>query len=279
MLAELSELAYSDLKHNSQEFFNTLDKLSFKLVAPLENTDTDTQGFLVTNDKCAVLCFRGTYDLPGDIATDLRGKLVNEEHEGIFKAFNSVEGQVLDALQLVSHLPIYCTGHSLGGALAKAAILKLPQVHWQACYTFGSPPVCTKERFNENKVPTFLIVNEGDLVPRVMQLEFLGDVALLLLELVDAFLQKIESKHALDNTKAYAQSLKLDMKKYAHFGEIKFLKTNGLILSSGDSIEIFKAAVGSKLSVALDHHKMNLYVSNIKNYISLQLSLPPEPNP
>lgn len=277
--AKLSGLAYNEFEKDQLVFEAKLRGLGFKKLATFNDTKTNTQGFLVTDSLSAVLCFRGTYDIPGDIMTDLRGKLVNDGHEGIFNSFDSIQIEVREALTQVTHLPLYCTGHSLGGALAKAALLQLPQYNWRACYTFGSPPICTKEKSKQNSVPTFLIVNAGDLVPRVMNLEILGEAALLVLEGLNSIMKKHGAKSNLGETQKYAEEMKDDMKRYAHFGEARYFNTDGLCLSEGDSMAIFKAAVSSDLKYAIEHHKMDLYIANLEKYLSLQLVLTSEPNP
>ena len=76
MLANLAGLAYDTFEKDYSGFAMNLSYSGFKLLKTFNNKETNTQGFLVTNDQVAVLCFRGTYDIPGDILTDLKGKLV-----------------------------------------------------------------------------------------------------------------------------------------------------------------------------------------------------------
>ena len=64
-------------------------------------------------------------------------------------------------------LPLFITGHSLGGALALLATrLTAPDVTG-ACYTFGAPRIGNYECFRFIKTPVYRVVNSSDVVPRV----------------------------------------------------------------------------------------------------------------
>lgn len=271
MLANLAGLAYHKFENDYHGFAMDLSARGFKILKTFDNKHTNTQGFLAANDSCAILCFRGTFDIPGDIFTDVRGKLIDDCHEGFFNAFESVKNDVVAALALTGNKPLFCTGHSLGGALAKTAILQLPEYNWRACYTFGSPPICTEAKAAHNKVPTFLIVNCGDMVPRVMDLEVLGGFGSLLIAGLNIFLKKHKSKLNLDETELYARTMSEDMKKYVHFGEIRFFDTNGLSPNQTDSLLLFKQTVTSNLLRAIEDHKMDLYIANINKHINLAI--------
>ena len=66
-----------------------------------------------------------------------------------------------------NRLPLFITGHSLGGALALLATrLVAPNVDG-ACYTFGAPRIGNYEYFRFIKTPVYRIVNSTDIVPRV----------------------------------------------------------------------------------------------------------------
>jgi triacylglycerol lipase len=63
------------------------------------------------------------------------------------------------------HLPLFITGHSLGGALATVAAKKLANpAGIAACYTFGSPRVGDEEWISSIKTPIYRIVNAADCV-------------------------------------------------------------------------------------------------------------------
>ena len=97
-------------------------------------------------------------------------------HGGFWAAYLSVRAQLLAAFktaldeQFTPH--IYCTGHSLGGALAQLAAYDLTLNFALPCpvqvYTLGSPRVGNPAFVStyESKVPaTFRVVVDGDLVP------------------------------------------------------------------------------------------------------------------
>ena len=152
---------------------------------------SETQGFVcrrnVTNEPpYLVLAFRGTEKKISDWLTDARcvptveGKA--KVHSGFLEAFTkkrasngtTVKKAVEDILALPEAndpdgepLPLFITGHSLGGALALLATkLVAPNVNG-ACYTFGAPRIGNYEYFRFLKTPVYRIVNSSDIVPRV----------------------------------------------------------------------------------------------------------------
>lgn len=151
----------------------------------------ETQGFVckrVANEEppYLVLAFRGTEKKISDWLTDARciptvvGK--TKVHSGFLEAFTTKSGAdgktVQEAVEEIlakeeakdangEPLPLFITGHSLGGALALLATkLAAPDVNG-ACYTFGAPRVGNYEYFRSVKTPVFRIVNSSDIVPRV----------------------------------------------------------------------------------------------------------------
>lgn len=91
----------------------------------------------------AVLVFRGTeagwrnYLIDADMgrAGFQRQPAV---HRGFLRALDSVWPSLQAALLAQRHLPLFITGHSLGGALAVLAATRVPH---RAVYTFGCPRV------------------------------------------------------------------------------------------------------------------------------------------
>ena len=151
----------------------------------------ETQGFackrIAENEPpYLVLAFRGTEKKISDWLTDARcvptveGK--SKVHSGFLEAFavkEDADGKtVKDAVEDIlagdeakdengEPLPLFITGHSLGGALALLATkLVAPDVNG-ACYTFGAPRVGNYECFRFLKTPVYRIVNSSDMVPRV----------------------------------------------------------------------------------------------------------------
>ncbi len=155
----------------------------FQLTARFENKGTDTQGlFGVAFGNSLVIAFRGSEETGlTDWITDL--KFVQQVfpygennsnikvHFGFIQAYKSVRDAVLNQAQNSSFKRIICTGHSLGGALAKLAALDIQynvpdkEIY---CYTFGAPKVGNAEfvrSFNKRIPNTFRIVNGWDGVP------------------------------------------------------------------------------------------------------------------
>ena len=107
----------------------------FELVGALSDPGTDTQGFVAVRRvgdamDMGVVSFRGTEN-EQDWKTNLRCSLTPADfpqagargptgkvHQGFLDAFRSVRGQVDRYLPCAEGLPIFITGHSLGGALA-----------------------------------------------------------------------------------------------------------------------------------------------------------------
>ena len=106
----------------------------------------DTQAFLATWPDKAVLSFRGTeIDVLGDILSDLavhktdfRGARV---HSGFLEKLETLWDDDLEArLDELgdARIPVWVTGHSLGGAIATLAGMRWP---FQEVVTFGQPRV------------------------------------------------------------------------------------------------------------------------------------------
>jgi len=144
----------------------------------------DTQGFVAyrkanpeTGDVgLAVVCFRGTQQMR-DWLTNVNAdkaevwsqknpnRLLGHFHRGFHDAYKSVEDQILDHLKDLKSLPLYVTGHSLGGALATIATWYLPGEELAACYTFGAPRCGDRNMQARYRTPIYRIVNGADPVP------------------------------------------------------------------------------------------------------------------
>jgi len=272
MCAKFSGRAYDAFEKDYLGFAMDLSSAGFKLVKTITDAETDTEGFLATNDEIAVLCFRGTYEVPMDVITDVAGKMINGGHEGIYKSFASVQEKIEEALDLVPDMPLFSTGHSLGGGLAKVSVLQLPHRNWKACYTFGSPPVCDADVASRNHIPIFRVVNEGDIVPRIMELEFVGDLGEFMVSAMSTVLKRKEIKiPAVVSAEEYVKSMKPDLKKYCHLGEVRYFNNDGLCPTLKNSLELFKGTVEKDWRRAIEDHKILRYISNIEKYIENRL--------
>lgn len=132
-----------------------------------------TQAILVACKKFVALAFRGTEaDSIKDIKADAKANTTSCEtggrlHSGFSNAFNQVALLVQEKLKekKLAQLPLFITGHSLGGALATIASKKLNHEGGiAACYTFGSPRVGDEEWISKIKTPVYRLVNSADCV-------------------------------------------------------------------------------------------------------------------
>jgi len=124
-----------------------------------------THGALVMGHTVAVVVFRGTTDLR-DWLTNLRmapepwpqGGAV---HGGFARALDEVWPDVVAEVQTLE-LPVFVTGHSLGGALATLAAARHP---FAAAYTFGAPRVGNAAFYQSLRSPLHRVVHHRDVVP------------------------------------------------------------------------------------------------------------------
>ena len=119
-----------------------------------------------------VLAFRGTQPSIIDVATDLKANLVQapdggQIHNGFLEAFEHVKNRIRATLDDHPELPLYITGHSLGGALAMIATRYLGSDSTGATYTFGCPRVADDAFYRSIKTPVYRVVNGADGVARV----------------------------------------------------------------------------------------------------------------
>jgi triacylglycerol lipase len=174
--------AHSAGAGNREVLRQILANNGFKLVATLNegplqcficrNTRTDdgSGNFLVT-------AFRGSEQKVNDWLTNAdavptalpNGQLV---HTGFYSSFRTIEHKLRTLLQeeldqAGAPVPIYYTGHSLGGAWALLAACLLFPEHPGGCYTYGAPRIANYEFFFPLKIPVYRVVNSADIVPRV----------------------------------------------------------------------------------------------------------------
>lgn len=200
---------------------SVLNKANFKLVNVYN--EGGTQAFLakMTNDDGSdgmlVLSFRGTeLQEKADIWADLKADLTPiggsyRVHRGFRDAFGKVEEEISNDLKSHQRLPLYITGHSLGGALAILATSQLASDSLGACYTFGGPRVGESKLADNIKTPIYRIVNAADGVPRLPP-SFVIDAAIEIVKWVPI---PHFAKWIADGLTRF--------KGYAHYGDMRYL--------------------------------------------------------
>lgn len=155
----------------------------FELAGTLHDYQTDTQGFVTVSRSpgtgLIAVCFTGTNKLhdwltslelgkePVSNKHCLEGAVLGTVHRGFHHAYKSVHSQLTKILKGTDRLPVYLTGHSLGGALATLAAWYLPGERLAACYTFGAPRVGDKRLADKYRIPIYRVVNTADPIPRL----------------------------------------------------------------------------------------------------------------
>lgn len=145
---------------------------------------TNTQAFLSWGNGVALLAFRGTEQNLTDWTTDAKFDaadasahgLPGKIHHGFADAFESIWPSLLTAINQLKgqRVLLHVTGHSLGGALATLAALRLARLRTfpvQSVHTYGSPRVGDQTFVREFDTTfsgrSFRIVNNEDLVTRI----------------------------------------------------------------------------------------------------------------
>ena len=222
-------------------FGNVLGNSGFSLVDVIDIRET--QGFVCKRNVAdeppyLVLAFRGTEKKISDWLTDARciptvdGK--TRVHTGFLDAFTKnvdAEGRTVEELvreildrpeardEQGTPLPLFITGHSLGGALALLATRLIASDVTGACYTFGAPRIGNYEYFRFIKTPIYRVVNSSDVVPRVPP----GAVMLALTHVVKgaSWLTGVVPPVSLmfDKIEEFLDKLK----GYRHYGDLRYL--------------------------------------------------------
>ncbi len=187
-LWQFSDLAY----HLPTEIRATAAELGVDDVTYVDGQRTDTQAFVASSPELIVVAFRGTEpEKLIDWMTDLRADFVDDVHGGFRTALDEVwpeifaaverakgpRGSLVDLARAGSTADagpgLWLTGHSLGGALAVLAAMRLAedQQPVDGLYTYGQPRVgnrrCARalEALLGERYLRF--VNNADIVPRV----------------------------------------------------------------------------------------------------------------
>lgn len=180
-LAHLASLAYSDAAALRGSSLLSHHRLAMH---PLDAGGT--QGFVFTGPNACIVAFRGTEMTLDDWLSDADARQQQcpswgqkdqsiKIHRGFHTSLDHVWPDMLSHV-LQADLPVWFTGHSLGGALAVLAAYRLeaiekPGVRVAGVYTFGQPRVgnvaWAKSVPAEMEQRIFRYVNDRDIVPLV----------------------------------------------------------------------------------------------------------------
>lgn len=185
-----------------------------------------------------VVAFRGTEDKVSDWLTDASAKPTEigdcKIHTGFYTSFHLNKGEdektiyervndILSSKDAIDTegkaLPVFFTGHSLGGALALMATKAFDKSINGACYTFGAPRIANYEFFDGIKTPVFRIVNSSDVVPRVPP----GAPMILIIKLVRLLSWFTALIPLLSNAFKKLEAFLDKLNGYRHHGDMRYL--------------------------------------------------------
>ena len=191
IVSELSRLVDPGKgKAGEVQLDTALGKIGFKLIETFDvssGISADSQAFIAQvsfdgehdeeRQDMLVLSFRGTQPSRiADLKTDLDAAMIEvpgigagvaKVHRGFYTAFEAIREPVNAVLKANPELPVYITGHSLGGALALVATRFIANQSSGSCYTFGGPRACNEAFADQIFTPVYRIVNASDGVPAV----------------------------------------------------------------------------------------------------------------
>jgi hypothetical protein len=222
---------------------------------PLHHPGTDTQGFVAVRQPqgddigMAVICFRGTKQVK-DWMTNLKiephpiddprnnGEVIGHMHKGFHEAYVSVHGDIKTRLQGHEQLPLYITGHSLGGALAVVATWYQSAQRLAACYTFGAPRVGDDGLMDWFKTPIYRVVNGPDPVPFVPPSKRAITTLKSLLRIIGSLLPFLD---AID----WLVKLLIRHQGFRHYGDMRYLTVQRSLAGGGEKKPKMEFHLGS----------------------------------
>lgn len=220
---------------NEKDLADLLDKNGFEYKSPYLNSGS-AQGFIClrkdTSDPFVIVAFRGTEMKVEDWLTNVKAEPASPSkvkqgkvHSGFYEDFTGLKDVINNTIQKIcknlnrSSIPVYFTGHSLGGAIATIATKELMPDGNGACYTFGAPRVGDYEYFQFVKTPVYRIVNSSDIVPRVPPGAWMN-IILKIITLIRYVSVKFERvTKVITAVEGWVNRLK----DYRHFGDLRYL--------------------------------------------------------
>ena len=177
-LIEASTLAYAEPDFATEIFKNKAGFQEIKFIS-----DKTTQCFVASNDKFAIIAFRGsegwTLEKDSDLNRVIADWVANfdflperwEQGGNVHRGFKIALDEVWESLDAYlsdlqkANRKLWFTGHSLGAALALLAAQRYGDV--QGVYTYGSPRVGDEEFKQSCHVNAYRFVNNSDIVTKV----------------------------------------------------------------------------------------------------------------
>lgn len=263
-LKEVRESFATPPKDGEDRLRTVLEAAGFELVGrPFFNMTLDwfknTEGYVAKYTggpkPFAVLAIRGTtspQDWINNAKVDMDElKDGRKVHSGFKAAFFDAEPQMRTLLKDVEGLPLFITGHSLGGAVAVMATWYFDRDDLAACYTFGAPRV-GNHAFNDGfHTPIYRVVNAFDPVPLVPPSGHLVSVLKFIVRTIgkvilegplawfEAWLKKNQGyRHAGDLRHMTAGKMDADgryptVKFYTHFGVLDRINRLWQLVTTG----------------------------------------------
>jgi hypothetical protein len=133
----------------------------------------------------------------------------------IKKLLPDIENRIKE-LNKKTNIPLYITGHSLGGAWAMIATQQLQQLpNLAATYTFGCPRTANDAFYTDVRSPVYRVVHRADIVTRI-PFGYGLNIFIYILILATRFIP-------LNGTKIIAEWLRRKILGYTHYGHMIYL--------------------------------------------------------
>lgn len=248
----------SDIAYFRKPAAAAAERLGLSEVVALRHKVNRTRGFVGVCSTHAVLAFRGTE--PATLAnwvTDAVFSLASKSeyagrvHSGFSAALASVWPEVSACLKRVGDVPLFVTGHSMGGALAKLTACRLADagVAAMATYTFGSPRLGDATFCERYRLPTYRVVNKMDLVPEIP---------------LAGFRRLLPDKPKFTNEKILGRLHKLAgrLPAYSHVPTFVYIDAAGALLTEPEIVRWHSADIAEALG-----SRGKLFVTGITDHL------------
>ena len=267
--------------------------------------DKEVQGFVCLKDKAGVepyivVSFRGSEARVEDWLTNATARPSKPTlgkgsvHTGFYDGFMRVKPMIVKALEdaqaksgASTPVPVFYTGHSMGGALALIAARTFeyeakqndgPENISGACYTYGAPRIGDYKYFEQMKTPVYRVVNSSDIVPRVPPGAWSKVFSLLLKGLSQIMTWQPTVTKALEKLEDYFSTLHV----YRHHGDMRFLPdvadvnedANPEILSNPNQLDLslwFWRRISVSFGSPVKSHSMLIYLKKLTNIATHRL--------